>query len=84
LLWVDVYACGLYLKTPETNSNLIVDKDVTMIVRGVSLYINYKKIGTVGGLEFKKAILNIWLSNKPVDKSLKLELLDGAQEFLKN
>lgn len=48
---------------------------------GVSLYINYNKIGTVGGLEFKKAILNIWLSNNPVDKSLKPELLEGAKEF---
>ncbi|WP_094766256.1 chalcone isomerase family protein [Aquimarina agarivorans] len=51
---------------------------------GLSLYYNYKKIGTTGSLNFKKAILNIWLSNKPVDKSLKPELLDGATEFLKN
>ena len=145
LLWVDIYACGLYLKTPETHESSIINKNETMIVRmdilskavshskmvkafhkgfidgntpytvkklqpeidsflkhieglelkigdkidvvyepeiGVSLYINYNKIGTVGGLEFKKAILNIWLSNNPVDKSLKPELLEGAQQHI--
>jgi len=49
---------------------------------GVSLYINYKKIGTTGDLNFKKAIFKIWLANNPVDKSLKPELLSGAKEFL--
>lgn len=144
LLWIDIYACGLYLKTPETDPLKIINKDETMIVRmdilskavshskmvkafhkgfidgndknvvlklqpeidsflkhingvtlkvgdkidvvyepkiGVSLYINYNKIGTVGGLDFKKAILNIWLSNNPVDGSLKVELLDGAKKY---
>lgn len=147
LLWVDVYACGLYLNHPETNAKNIINKDETMIVRmdilskavshnkmikafhkgiidgnspavvnklkseielfleyiegltlkvgdkvdvvyepnkGLSLYINYNKIGTVGGIEFKKAILNIWLSNNPVDKSLKPELLDGAKKYMLN
>lgn len=145
LLWVDVYACGLYLRNPSVNPYEIVSKDELTVVRmdilskavshkklikafekgfndanseedvkklapeinafiahiegltlsvgdkidivyepqdGVSLYINYKKIGTVGGLSFKKAILNVWLSNNPVDKSLRVELLDGAKEFL--
>ena len=145
LLWINVYACGLYLKAPETQASSVIDKNETMIVRmdilskavshsklvkafhkgfidanskyvveklqpeiksflkhiedlelkigdkidivfepeiGVSLYINYNKIGTVGGLEFKKAILNIWLSNNPVDKSLKSELLDGAKQYI--
>jgi len=145
LLWIDVYACGLYVSTPDTNPYKIVTKDEVMIIRmdilskavshskmvkafhkgfndgnteaavkklqpeitdflrhirglvlnvgdkvdvtyepdlGVSLYVNYKKIGTVGDLDFKKAIFNIWLSNNPVDKSLKVELLDGAEEFL--
>jgi len=147
LLWVDVYACGLYLRRPESNPIHILDKDEIMIVRmdilskavsqkklikafekgfedgnseavikrfkpelaefisflnvtlevgdkvdlvyepklGVSLYINYEKKGTVGNLAFKKAIFNIWLSNKPVDKSLKPELLDGKEvlKFIK-
>jgi len=147
LLWIDVYACGLYMISPEINPLNVINKNETMIVRmdilskavshkklvsafkkgfedgnseavvkelqpeiksflahitglelkigdkvdivyepdlGVSLYINYKKIGTVGRLNFKKAIMNIWLSNKPVDKSLKPELLNGAKEFLKS
>lgn len=145
LLWVDVYACGLYLRRPETKALKIINKDETTVIRmdilskavshkklvrafekgfedangeavvrklkpeitefirhidglalkigdkidivyepyvGVSLYINYKKIGTVGDLEFKKAILRIWLSDNPVDKSLRTEMLDGASEFL--
>lgn len=145
LMWIDIYACGLYVKTPETNASKIINKDETMIVRmdilskavshskmvkafhkgfidgnspstvkrlqpeiksflkyieglelkvgdkvdvvyepkiGVSLYINYNKIGTVGKLDFKKAILNIWLSSNPVDKSLKPELLDGAKKYI--
>ncbi len=146
LLWIDVYACGLYLLNPTTDVNDIIFNDELMIVRmdilskavshkkmvaafkkgfedgnsqstvnelqkeidsflahinglelkvgdkvdvvyepqlGVSLYINYKKVGTVGKLNFKRAIFNIWLSNDPVDKSLKVELLDGSSEFLK-
>jgi len=145
LLWVDVYACGLYLKSPEINPISVINKNEVMIMRmdilskavshkklikafqkgfednndpnttaifrkeltefmgfmsnvnpkvgdkfdvvyepnlGVSLYINYNKIGTTGNLDFKKAIFKIWLANKPVDKSLKPELLSGAKEFL--
>ncbi len=145
LLWVDIYACGLYMNKPNTNAADIIEKDETMIVRmdiiskavshdkmvkafykgfidgnsknttakygkeiseflkhidgvvlkigdkidvvyepnlGVSLYINYEKLGTVGDIGFKKAIFNIWLSNKPVDKSLREELLEGAKSFL--
>lgn len=147
LLWIDVYACGLYLNNPSTDVKDIVYNDELMIVRmdilskavshkklvaafrkgfedgnsqstvkelqkeidsflahidglelkigdkvdvvyepelGVSLYINYKKVGTVGKLNFKRAIFNIWLSDNPVDKSLKVELLDGSSEFLKD
>lgn len=142
LLWVDIYACGLYVNKPNTNAGDIIEKDETMIVRmdiiskavshdkmvkafhkgfidgndknttakygkeiseflkhidglvlkigdkidvvyepnlGVSLYINYEKLGTVGDLGFKKAIFNIWLSKNPVDKSLRKELLQGEK-----
>lgn len=145
LLWVDVYACALYLRKPETDAKKIINNDELMIVRmdilskavshtkmvkafhkgfkeanspkvvanleseielfleyidgltlkvgdkvdvvyepykGVSLYINYSKIGTVGDLEFKKAIFKIWLSENPVDKSLTPELLDGSKSIL--
>lgn len=145
LLWVDVYACALYLTTPETDAEKIINNDDLMIVRmdilskavshtkmvkafhkgfeeanspevvanleseielfleyiegltlkvgdkvdvvyepykGVSLYINYSKIGTIGDLEFKKAIFNIWLSQNPVDKSLTPELLEGGKSVL--
>ena len=146
LLWVDVYACGLYLNAPDTSPEDIIDGNEIMIVRmdilskavshkklvsafkkgfedanspgivkklnpeiteflskisnlqlkvkdkvdvvyepeiGVSLYLNYDKIGTVGGIDFKKAIFRIWLSDHPVDKSLRTELLNGAKEFIK-
>ncbi|WP_010521166.1 chalcone isomerase family protein [Aquimarina agarivorans] len=33
LLWVDVYACGLYLRDPEINALTIVNKDELMIMR---------------------------------------------------
>ncbi len=145
LLWVDIYACGLYLHRPNTDPVDIVDRNETMIMRmdilskavshdkmvkafykgfidgnskdtiekygreidvflkhieglklkvgdkvdvvyepsiGVSLYLNYNKVGTVGNLGFKKAIFNIWLSDNPVDKSLHKELLEGAKSFL--
>ncbi|WP_010179908.1 chalcone isomerase family protein [Aquimarina agarilytica] len=145
LLWVDIYACGLYMNKPNSNAKDIIEKDEAMIVRmdiiskavshdkmvkafrkgfidgndkniitkygseideflkhieglvlkigdkidvvyepnlGVSLYINYEKLGTVGDLGFKRAIFNIWLSKNPVDKSLRGELLEGATVYL--
>ena len=145
LLWVDVYACGLYVKNPEIDDKKLIERNELAIFRmdilskavsqnklikafykgfenanseaafirlspqidqfvkyledlnlkigdkidivyepniGVSMYSNYKKLGTVGNLDFKQALWKIWLSNEPVDKSLKVELLDGAREFL--
>ena len=147
LLWVDVYACGLYVKSPEIDDRKLIEKNELAIFRmdilskavsqnklikafykgfesgnseaafirlspqidqfvkyleglnlkigdkidivyepnvGVSMYSNYKKLGTVGNLDFKQALWNIWLSKDPVDKSLKTELLNGAREFLKD
>jgi len=147
LLWVDVYACGLYVKNPETDAKNLIKQNQLSIIRmdilsnsvsqnklirafykgfenanskaaverlspqinefvnylegldlklgikidivyepniGVSMYSDYKKLGTIGNLDFKQALWKIWLSDNPVDKSLKVELLDGAREFLKN
>jgi hypothetical protein len=39
------------------------------------VYKNDKYQGKVNGIEFKKALFGIWLSEKPVDKDLKDELL---------
>ena len=138
------YSCALYLERPETNSETIIDKDETMIMRmnllskktsrkkmvevfkenlteantvtfiqelgpeielfleyveelylhigdtldvvyepykGTSIYVNYEKKGTISGFDFKKAIFNVWLSQKPIDKDLKVELLDGAKGY---
>jgi len=42
---------------------------------GVSLYKNNKFQTTIKGLDFKKALFGIWLSDDPVDSSLKKDLL---------
>ena len=49
--------------------------------KGLSVYVNYKKRATISGLDFKKAIYNIWLSNNPVDLEFKTALLDGAKGY---
>ncbi|MCX2763294.1 chalcone isomerase family protein [Aquimarina muelleri] len=43
--------------------------------KGNVLYKNGVEKGFVEGLDFKKALFNIWLGNDPVDKGLKNEML---------
>lgn len=43
--------------------------------QGVSVSMNTKTVGTVEGLEFKKALFGIWLSESPADKDLKNGML---------
>lgn len=43
--------------------------------KGSVLYKNGVEKGFVKGLDFKKALFNIWLGNDPVDKGLKNEML---------
>lgn len=45
--------------------------------KGISVFKNKEFLGTVLGYEFKKAFFGIWLSNNPVQKSLKTDLLSG-------
>lgn len=42
---------------------------------GVQTYKNGKLLTTIAGIEFKKALLGIWLGNDPVDADLKKGLL---------
>lgn len=146
MLWVDLYACGLYLTNPKKNASQIVSINELMIIRldilstaiskkklikafeqgfeksntdqvarrykaelskfisfldvkvsvgdkydivytpgeGTSLYVNYEKKGTIPGLDFKSAIFNMWLSESPVDKSLKKELISAKSISKKN
>lgn len=42
---------------------------------GVVSFKNGKKVGTVEGLDFKKALFGIWLSNRPADDDLKEAML---------
>ena len=42
---------------------------------GVVVYKNNQQKGIAGGLEFKKALLGIWLGEKPADSNLKNALL---------
>ena len=43
--------------------------------RGVVVNKNGKFKGVVGGIEFKTALFNIWLSDKPADANLKKAML---------
>ncbi|WP_046744750.1 chalcone isomerase family protein [Kordia zhangzhouensis] len=60
-------------------SDEINDGDIFDIVyikdKGVVVYKNGTKKGTIAGLEFKKALFGIWLSNKPADNRLKEGML---------
>ena len=42
---------------------------------GVKVYKNNKLLGTIEGMEFKRALFGIWLSKKPADKDLKQAML---------
>ncbi|WP_300438929.1 chalcone isomerase family protein [Christiangramia sp.] len=42
---------------------------------GVSVYKNDKELGTIEGINFKKALFGIWLSNRPADDDLKDAML---------
>ncbi|APG59696.1 chalcone isomerase family protein [Christiangramia salexigens] len=43
--------------------------------KGVIVYKNDKELGVIEGMEFKKALFGIWLSNKPADNDLKKAML---------
>ncbi len=43
---------------------------------GTSVYFNGKKLGTVPGLAFKKALFGIWLCDDPADSGLKEGMLN--------
>jgi len=43
--------------------------------KGVIVYKNGTKKGIISGMEFKKALFGIWLSDKPADKKLKKGML---------
>jgi len=42
---------------------------------GVTAYKNNKELGTIKGINFKKALFGIWLSNRPADDDLKEDML---------
>lgn len=44
---------------------------------GVKIFKNNKLEKTISGMEFKKALFGIWLSDNPAQKSLKQEMLGG-------
>ncbi|GAA4322406.1 chalcone isomerase family protein [Pontixanthobacter gangjinensis] len=48
---------------------------VYMPNKGVVAYKNDKELGTIEGMNFKKALFGIWLSNKPADDDLKEAML---------
>lgn len=50
--------------------------DMVYTNNGVTrVYLNEKKLGEINGLDFKKALFGVWLSNDPIDKSLKQQML---------
>jgi hypothetical protein len=46
---------------------------------GMVVYKNNQRQGAIGGLEFKKAVMGIWLGKKPIDAHLKTAMLGSAQ-----
>lgn len=50
---------------------------VYMPNKGLCIYKNGKVHGVIPGLEFKKALFGIWLSESPVDKDLRQAMLSG-------
>ena len=60
-------------------SDEINKEDVFDIVyipsKGVLVYKNGKEKGVIKGMEFKKALFGIWLSDNPADKNLKQGML---------
>lgn len=65
----------------ETFSNKISKGDNFKMVyvpgEGVKIYKNAKLEKTIAGLDFKKALFGIWLSEQPAQKSLKRDMLGG-------
>jgi hypothetical protein len=56
----------------------IVEKDmfdITYQKTGVVVYKNEKELGTIEGLNFKKALFGIWLGEDPADNKLKKGML---------
>lgn len=43
--------------------------------KGVMVFKNDKELGIIDGMDFKKALFGIWLSNKPADDDLKEAML---------
>lgn len=59
-------------------SDEIVEKDmfdITYQQTGVVVYKNGKELGTIKGMEFKKALFGIWLGDDPADSKLKKGML---------
>lgn len=48
--------------------------------QGVAVFKDGKKKGLVPGLEFKRALLGIWLGDRPADANLRQALLGGASQ----
>jgi hypothetical protein len=56
----------------------IVEKDmfdITYQGTGVVVYKNKKELGTIEGMDFKKALFGIWLGDDPADSKLKKGML---------
>lgn len=48
---------------------------------GTQVFKNKKSLTSIKGLPFKQALFGIWLSSRPVQSSLKRELLGGGSAF---
>ncbi len=134
--FMDIYACGLYLKNKSSDANQIMSADEPMVIRmvvisglmtqekmvaalnegfekstggnidafrdkidkyiaghageivadnvieyqyipgeGISVFRNGEKRTTINGLDFKKAVVGIWLCDEPAQESLKEKML---------
>ena len=64
-----------YLVAEKINKDDAINMIYSTVDKNVWIYKNDKFQGKVKGFEFKKALFGIWLSENPVDKDLKKQLL---------
>ncbi len=63
---------GFFAESAKTGDNYVIDY---IPGQGSSVTKNDKLLGTVEGVDFKDALIEIWLGNYPADKKLKKGLL---------
>lgn len=59
----------------EISPGDIIDMVYSKDNRTTQVFLNKHKLGEIDGLDFKRALFGVWLSNDPIDKSLKQQMI---------